>query len=216
MLEAVATAKTKVLTGDPSSDVDLARAQLWQLIGLLLRQPPGTACLQLVAALEGDGSPLGEAIDALAAKAAAAEPARIEREYHHLFIGVGRGELLPYASYYLTGFLHEKPLALLRADMKALGIERAPGQSDPEDHMASLAEIMSGLIAGTFEAGPFEAGTDKQWQFFERHLAPWAERFFDDLERTDASDFYRPVGTLGRQFVTIEKAAYALDGGLAA
>ena len=49
---------------------------------------------------------------------AATNAERVEREYFDLFIGLGRGELLPYGSYYLTGFLHERPLARLREDLE--------------------------------------------------------------------------------------------------
>ena len=53
---------------------------------------------------------------------------RVEREYFNLFIGLGRGELLPYGSYYQSGFLHERPLARLREQLSRLGIERAEGE----------------------------------------------------------------------------------------
>ncbi len=175
------------------------------MLGLLLRAAPDKGTLEIVGGIEGDATALGMALVDLAGRARDSDPAVLEREYHHLFIGVGRGELLPYGSYYQTGFLHEKPLARLRADLAALGIERAPGQADPEDHIASLAEIMAGLIAGQFAA---DAAT--QEQFFSRHLAPWAGRFFADLEGAGAASFYRPVGTIGRLLVDIETTAYAL------
>jgi TorA maturation chaperone TorD len=154
-----------------SDEVDLARARYWQLLGLLLRAAPDDQTLALVGGLEGDTSPLGSALSDLATAARATDSRVLEREYHHLFIGVGRGELLPYGSFYLTGFLHEKPLARLRADLAKLGIVRAPGQTDPEDHIAALAEVMAGLIAGDFRV---DGGT--QERFFSRHLAPWAGR----------------------------------------
>ena len=122
-----------------------------------------------------------------------------------LFIGLGRGELLPYGSYYLTGFLHERPLARLRADLAPLGIERAEGNSEPEDHAATLCEIMAGLVSGRL---PAPEGTDQQ--IFEKHLAPWIGRFFADLERAEAANFYRRIGTLGRVFMEVETEAFAL------
>ena len=129
----------------------------------------------------------------------------MEREYFDLFIGIGRGELLPYGSYYLTGFLHERPLARLRAHLDKLGIERAEGQAEPEDHAAILCEIMAGLASRRFPA-PIDA----ERELFEQHLAPWIGRFFADLEQADAADFYRRIGTLGRVFITIETEAFAL------
>ena len=144
-------------------------------------------------------------MSALAEAAGDADAERVEREFFDLFIGIGRGELLPYGSYYLTGFLHERPLARLREDLAALGIERAAGQCEPEDHAAILCEIMSGIAGGHF---PAPAGADRQ--LFEKHLAPWIGRFFADLERAESADFYRRVGTLGRVFIDIETEAFAL------
>jgi TorA maturation chaperone TorD len=130
-----------------------------------------------------------------------------QREYFDLFIGIGRGELVPYESYYLTGFLHERPLARLRADLAALSIERVENHSEPEDHAAILCEIMAGLIAGDFAVS-----IERQRHFFDRHLAPWLGRFFADIETTKAAGFYRPVGTIGRLFIEIEAEAFALPG----
>jgi TorA maturation chaperone TorD len=161
--------------------------------------------LDKLAQLRGDASPLGVAHVALAEAAANASVERVEREFFDLFIGLGRGELLPYGSYYLSGFLYERPLARLREDLKALGIERAEKQMEPEDHAAILCEIMSGLASRQFEA---PAGSDQK--IFEKHMAPWIGRFFTDLERAEAARFYRHVGALGRLFIDIETEAFAL------
>src|SRR5262249_24744763 len=115
------------------------------------------------------------------------------------------GELLPYGSYYQSGFLHERPLARLRAHLARLGIERAEGQSEPEDHAAILCEIMARLATGELPATP---GADRE--IFEQHLSPWIGRFFADLESARAAEFYRQVGGLGRVFIEIETAAFAL------
>jgi len=114
---------------------------------------------------------------------------------------------LPYGSYYQTGFLHERPLARLRADLAELAVERVDGLCEPEDHAGILCEIMAGLIAGEF-AVPVE----RQQYFFDRHLAPWIRRFFADLEAAKVADFYRPVGVIGRVFSEIETQAFALPG----
>ena len=156
--------------------------------------------------MRGDASPLGLAHAALAEAASRTTSERVEREYFDLFIGLGRGELLPYGSYYLTGFLHERPLARLRKDLDKLGIERAAGQAEPEDHAAILCEIMAGLVSGRFQTPP---GADRE--LFEAHLAPWIGRFFADLEQAESADFYRGVGALGRLFVNIETDAFALS-----
>jgi TorA maturation chaperone TorD len=184
--------------------LDLERARLFALLGRLLAGPPDAGLLGRLAAL-GGGGPLGEAFAGLAEAARATDPDSADREFFDLFIGVGRGELLPFASYYLTGFLHERPLAELRGDLARLGIERAPGVSEPEDHIAFVCETFAGLLAGAFPALPAEAQA-----FFARHMKPWAGRFFADLEAAEAARFYRAVGRLGRLAVEIESAAAEL------
>ena len=190
---------------EPADEVDLARAQEYALLAPLLSRTPDATLLGRLAALRADASPLGLALVALAEAAGVARVEKIEREFFNLFIGLGRGELLPYASYYLSGFLHERPLARLRDDLTELGIARAERQCEPEDHIAILCEVMAGLADGRFPAPP---GSDRR--IFDKHLAPWARRFFLDLERAEAAEFYRHVGTLGRIFMEIETEAFAL------
>lgn len=187
-------------------DEDRLRADLYDMIGVLLSKPPSTDLLEGVAGLSGDDTPLGKSITALARLAGQLRRDAIKDEYNTLFIGMTRGELMPYASYYMTGFLHEKPLAVLRGEMRRLGIERTPNNFEPEDNMASLCEMMAGLVRGTYGPG----GLQTQRDFFNAHLAPWAEHFFTDLEGAKASVFYAPVGSVGREFVAIEREAYKL------
>ena len=113
------------------------------------------------------------------------------------------GELVPYASYYLTGFLNEKPLALLRQEMRRLGIERSPDVSEPEDHIAALCEMMAGLVEGAYGDGdPTTAST-----FFRAHVAAWAPYFFKDLAGTSTSALYAALGQSGRVFIDLEDEA---------
>ncbi|HZL31157.1 MAG TPA: molecular chaperone TorD family protein [Pseudolabrys sp.] len=186
-------------------DVDLARAHEYSLLAALLLRAPDAKLLAKIAELGGDATPLGIAHVGLAEAAGSAEPEKIQGEYFDLFIGIGRGELLPYASYYLTGFLHERPLARLRDDLARLGIARADGVVEPEDHAGILCEVMSGLASGQLHA-PAESGRT----IFEKHMAPWIGRFFADLERAEAANFYRRVAAIGRLFVEIETEAFAL------
>ena len=186
-------------------EVEAARAQEYAFLALLLSQAPTADLLSRLGALQVDPSPLGLAHAALGTAARQTDAERAGREYFDLFIGLGRGELLPYGSYYLTGFLHERPLARLRNDLAQIGIARAEDNPEPEDHAAILCEIMSGVIGATFEA---PAGTDRQ--IFEKHMAPWIGRFFGDLERAEMAKFYRAVGTVGRTFIDIETQAFAL------
>lgn len=189
------------------------RAQQWGALARLLVAAPDPALLRQLADLSGDGSPLGRAWADLAAAARRADPAAVEREFFDLFLGVGRGELLPYASFYLTGFLNERPLADLRRDLAAMGVERAPGRHEPEDHIASLCDVMAGLAAGHYDAGPLGCGAAGEAGFFARHLEPWAGQFFDDLAAAPSARFYRAVAQVGRIFTEIESRAFALARG---
>jgi TorA maturation chaperone TorD/DNA-binding transcriptional regulator YdaS (Cro superfamily) len=184
--------------------VDRARAEEYALLSHLLMSPPSAETLGQLARLRGDATAIGMAHLELAA-AADADVSAVQSEYFALFIGLGRGELLPYGSYYLTGFLHERPLARVREDLQALGIERSENISEPEDHIGMLFEIMSGLALRRF--GGDEAA---ERRFFERHLKPWAARFFSDLESAKSAKFYRAVGQLGRAFMEIEAEAFSL------
>jgi TorA maturation chaperone TorD len=190
-----------------ADEVDAARAQEYALLATLLARAPDAQLLSRLARLRGDPSPLGIAHAALGEAAARLDVEQVGREYFDLFVGLGRGELLPYASYYQTGFLYERPLARLRADLKRLGIQRAERQTEPEDSAATLCEIMAGLAGGTLEAPP---GTDAA--LFEKHIAPWMGRLFADLTVSESADFYVRVGALGQTFLDIEAEAFKLAG----
>lgn len=189
------------------AEEDRLRAHWYALLARLLSVAPDEATLQFMRGLRGDETTLGQGVRALSAAARGATPAQAEREYFDLFIGVGRGELLPYASYYLTGFLNEKPLASLRADMAAMGIARISQVKEPEDHIASLCEMMAGMITGAF-GDP--AGLSQQQEFFARHIGNWAPRFFQDLEAAKSAALYMPVGTIGKEFMAIESQAFEM------
>ncbi len=185
--------------------VEQARANEYALLSLLLWRSPSVHLLDKLSGLKGDASPLGMAHLQLGMAAAATKAHGVDSEYFRLFIGLGRGELLPYASYYLTGFLHERPLAKVREDLAVLGIERVETAREPEDHIALLCEVMSAMISGQFSS---ESISEKA--FFDRHLKPWAGRFFADLEAVASNEFYRAAGALGRIFMDIEAEAHAL------
>lgn len=194
-------------TAEPTAE-DGLRARIHDLLAGLLATPPDAATLEKLRSLRGDHTPLGEAFAALAARATHTDAEAAEREYDRLFIGLGRGEVVPYASFHLTGFLNEKPLAALRRDMARLGIAPAEDATEPEDHIASLLWMMAGLIEGDFGA---PATLAEQRVFFETHMRPWAERFFNEVENAAGAELYRPVGTIGRLFMEIEAAAFAME-----
>ncbi|MDO6482643.1 TorD/DmsD family molecular chaperone [Shimia thalassica] len=190
------------------SQEDRLRADLYNFLGALLAGPPDDMLLSQTAGLSGDDSDLGTAINALAKIASLSKPQTVEREFNKLFIGLGRGELLPYASYYMTGFLNEKPLATLRQDMAARGLSRADNVYEPEDNIASLMEMMGALIVGRFGT---PATLADQKTFFNRHISPWAGHFYSDLEAAKNSVFYAAVGAVGRVFVDIETEGFRMS-----
>lgn len=202
-----ATGMTQADAGHRIAEEDRLRADLYDFLGLLLAAPPGEVLLDKTARLEGDETDLGTAVSALAKIARHTRPPAVEREFNALFIGLGRGELLPYASYYLTGFLNEKPLASLRRDMAARGMTRAPNVYEPEDNIASLMEMMASLITGRY-GKPAPLGDQKA--FFAKHIGPWARHFFTDLEAAKNSVLYASVGAVGRVFMEIEAEGFRM------
>ena len=190
------------------SPEDTARAGVYRLLAALLRAAPADSLLAVISKLDlvqGDNSPAPTEADmfnawqALTAAAESASAAELDDEYHDLFIGISRGELMPYASWYLTGFLMEKPLADLRADLQVLGLEQHEDIKEPEDHVAALCEAMALLI----ESGELYA--DQQQKLFTHHIQPWMSQFFVDLQAARSAQFYRAVGGFGKNFLNIEQ-----------
>ena len=196
-----------VTTTSSLSAEDLLRAQIYRLLAGFLSAPPDQDNLNIAADLKGDDSEFGQAVRGFAKIAQKINPATADTEFHDLFIGVTRGELLPYGSYYQTGFLNEKPLAILRRDMQKLGVERVGNQNEPEDHIASVLEMMAGFIDGSYGTA---LPLDRQKQFFAPHVNSWAPHFFSDLESANNSVLYAPLATIGRLFMKIEQEAFEM------
>ena len=187
---------------------DQLRADMYSFLANLLRAEPSVELVNQLTKLESDESPIGKSIKTLSKLASSLELPTIRDEYVRIFIGVGRGEILPFASYYLTGFLKDKPLAKLRNDMKEIGIQLAENVKEPEDHIASLFDMMSGLILGKFSK-KFSIGEQKD--FFNKHLAPWVDLLMRDIESSRIAVFYSPIGTIGREFMEIERSSFSMD-----
>ena len=187
---------------------DQLRADMYSFLASLLRTEPSADLVKQLTLLESDDTPIGKAIKILTKLASSLDLPSIRAEYVGIFIGVGRGEILPFASYYLTGFLKDKPLAKLRTDMQEIGIEISAEVKEPEDHIASLFDIMSGLILGKFYR-KFSIGEQKD--FFNKHLAPWVDLLMRDIEASKIAVFYAPVGTIGREFIEIERSSFKMN-----
>ena len=193
--------------GAPSfSEEELFRAHFYALLSRLLGAPLDADFLKTLATFKGDDSEMGTALRALGEKAKAVSLDDAVDEYTRLFYGHGAGgEMIPYASYYLTGFVYEKPLSQLRDTLNELGIAQVEGVGEPEDHISFVLEIMHGLISGDLGG---QRDLIQQKKFFNDHVAPWASRFFEDLEQAENADLYRPVGTIGRILLAVEVEAF--------
>src|SRR5210317_1237670 len=194
-----ATASAGIASPEPE---DQLRADTYRVLGRLLVAPPDAETLGLFATapVSNEDNLLAVAWRMLALSAERSTADQVVDEYEALFIGLGRGELVPFASWYLTGFLMEQPLARLRTDMQKLGFERQENVSEPEDHAAALCEIMA-LLAE--EGGP--GSLELQAAFFEAHIGPWMPRFFRDMQEAASARFYRAVGQLGEQFINTDQ-----------
>ncbi len=191
----------------PPHDTDALRAGTWALLGRLLTEAPSDEIRRRLRSIETGGhvgDALGHAWAALRDAALDARDDALQTEFQDVFIGVGGGEVTPYASWYLTGSLLDRPLVRLREDLDALGIVRSEGCSEPEDHAAAVCEMMALAL--------LDEDIDPGWQkeLFLRHIDGWMVRFFEDLERAPGAEFYRAVGALGKAFVELEKRIYAM------
>lgn len=184
----------------PLSEEQQYRAGAYGLLATLLRDAPDAHTLEQVAGfaqMQPSGSELAIAMSMLGLAASSSRAESVGAEFHDLFIGLGRGELVPYGSWYLTGFLMERPLARLRTDLARLGFQREEEVHEPEDHVAALCEVMQMLIGSGCE--------HEQQLFFETHIGAWFERFFNDLSNAKTAVFYRAVGRFGAAFTALEQ-----------
>ncbi len=189
-------------------DNDTLRAHVYSLLAALLTGPPSADLLRLLARIEdqqASDTEMAQAWRMIKKAGGQTNAALLEDEYHQLFIGLGRGELVPYGSWYQTGSVMDQPLARLRSDLAVLGIQRRSDVSETEDHAAALCETMAIICSH-----PAEIGLETQKAFFSDHLKEWMDRFFKDMQQASAARFYRAVGRLGEAFLALEKAYMGL------
>lgn len=197
----------RLVSNSQISEEDQLRVNMYRLLARAIAAPANNEFLDILASLNGDDSDLGLAMGELAIAARNTTEKAAREEFQDLFIGVGRGELLPFCSYYLTGFLNEKPLARLRNDMSQLGIERDPTVKEPEDHAGAILDMMAGLIDGSFTSPqPIKIQQD----FFKKHISNWMPHFFKDLHVAKHASLLRPIGKIGGLFLEIEESAFAM------
>ena len=196
-----------VLAADPAAEEGASRAGVYALLAALLRDVPSQSLLDAVRGLEpaAGRDDFALAWEGLRLAARTVDIEESDDAYHRLFIGLGRGDLVPYGSWYQTGFLMELPLGELRRDLAALGFERAPGVHEPEDHVAALCEVMAQLALDP------AVGIERQRDFHRVHLAPWIGRFCADLEAAQGAPLYAATGRLAAAFFALEGAYLELE-----
>jgi TorA maturation chaperone TorD len=193
----------------PDQGEELARAELYGLLARLWLAPPDEALLAQfgVAVTEAPvpGGHLEAPWQALVGAWRTTTQAQAAAEHDALFGGVGKPEVFLYGSFYLSGFLNEKPLAALRSDLAALGLTRDDARGETEDHIAYGFEVMRYLIAGDDAA---VCTLEQQRRFFRRHLQPWVERLCDAVEAHPAAQAWRELAIFTRAFVQVESQAF--------
>ena len=204
-----AVAQVRLYT-PPVAQEDLARADMYALIARLLYAPDEQLLRAIACADEiiAETAPLKEAWHALAAAAEACDPEAVKEEYEKLFIGVGRPEVMLYGSYYLAGFMMEKPLALLRDDLAQMGLARNESVCEPEDHLSALCDVMRYLIIG--DESRDAASLEQQKQFFTRNIQTWSQRFCDAVLESESANFYRHVARFIKVFFNIEAESFEI------
>lgn len=204
--------RPQALTFTTADDGDeLARAELYGLLAGLWLAPPDEALLQQFRVAVTQAPQPGGYLEApwndLVAALRATTVADAAAEHEALFHGVGRPEVFAYGSFYLTGFLNEKPLAALRTDLAALGLDRDVERLETEDHVAFLFEVMRYLIAGDDMA---VCNLEQQRRFFRQHLQPWVVRLCDAVDAHPRAAAWRAVAGFTRAFVEVETQAFDL------
>ncbi|QNT78933.1 TorD/DmsD family molecular chaperone [Entomobacter blattae] len=190
------------LPSETLDEIDQHRGEFYQFLASLFFKPPTQTQLDFLASLNiTDDSLFGTALKKISDQARLVSAPLVKQEFDALFTGLTRGEVMPYGSYYLTGFLYEKPVADIRTDMAKLGLKRAETCQEPEDHFAVLCAIMAHLVS---------ASLDQQKIFFEAHIQPWVNQFLDDLETAPSAQFYKNIAELTKIFIVLEIKSFDL------
>ncbi len=177
------------------------RVEIYLLLATLFREPPKRALLEWLSDLDVEPTEqtLQQAWLEIKSAAKSADQQSCAHEFQELFIGIGRGEVVPFGSWHQTGFLMEKPLADLRQDLKSLGFTRQEQVKEPEDHIAALCEVMSFLVDDQ------EGLEQVQARFFMEHIAPWYQSLAEQIQDAPSAKFYQAVSKLMLAFLSIEQ-----------
>ena len=202
---------TSNLSSSSALDEETARAEIYGLLAQLFYQVPNPDLLAQLRVAVTDapvaGGFLEEPWRQLVAASRVSTDADIASEYNQLFGGVGKPEIYLYASHYVSGFLNDKPVARLREDLAALGLERDDSMSETEDHFACLCEVMRYLIAGDDVA---ISNLTQQREFFAKHVQPWVQEMLDVILKHPRAQFFAQLAAFTQAFLNIETQGFDL------
>jgi len=192
----------------PQVPEDEARAGYYALLARLFYSGPDAALLATIGGADevagGAGqSALADAWNRLAAAARVMEADAARLEYDELFVGTGKADVTPYASYYLAETGREKILARLRGGLLGLGLARSEAAHEPEDHMAGLFDVMRHLIS----LGSEDTALQRQQGFFDRYIARSYPGFCGAIRKSEKANFYKHVAHFAETFLVVESEA---------
>lgn len=192
-------------------DEETARAEVYGLLAALFYAPPSAELLsQLrVAVTEAPaaGGFLEEPWRQFVGTVRELSDAQVANEHDALFGGVGKPEVYLFGSFYLSGFLNEKPLAALRGDLTALGLARDETMPETEDHFACVCEVMRYLIAGDDVE---VANLTQQQKFFSAHVQPWVPAMCEAITAHPKAKFYAALAAFTAAFISVETQGFDL------
>jgi TorA maturation chaperone TorD len=192
-------------------DEETARAEVYGLLAALFYAPPSAELLsQLrVAVTEAPaaGGFLEEPWRQFVGTVRELSDAQVANEHDALFGGVGKPEVYLFGSFYLSGFLNEKPLAALRGDLAALGLARDETMPETEDHFACVCEVMRYLIAGDDVE---VANLTQQQKFFSAHVQPWVPAMCEAITAHPKAKFYAALAAFTAAFISVETQGFDL------
>lgn len=202
---------TTATVNAPVSPEDTARAGFYALLGALFTRPPDQKLLQTlaIAAPLEPGAMLAKPWEALVLASGVVDAEAVAEEYETLFVGVGQAKVSIYAGFYAGASAVDHPRVRIARAMDKLRIVRAPGVTEPEDHLGGLFEVMRLLVAGAPGRAAESPATQKV--FFEGHIAPAAIKFFDAVRSDPDSNYYSRVAALGSAFIGVESEALQLS-----
>ena len=202
---------TSNLSSSSALDEETARAEIYGLLAQLFYQVPSPDLLSQLRVAVTDapvaGGFLEEPWRQLVASSRVSTDADIASEYNQLFGGVGKPDIYLYASHYVSGFLNDKPVARLREDLAALGLERDDSMSETEDHFACLCEVMRYLIAGDDVT---ISNLTQQREFFAKHVQPWVQEMIDVILKHPRAQFFAQLAAFTQAFLNIETQGFDL------